>query len=474
VGGLIVGLLLYYGAGDKVPLGVADVIEARALKQARLDARKGLISWLASALSLGFGASAGREGPAVLAGATISSALSSVLKLSPVQARTILGCGVAAAVSASFNAPLAGALFALEVVLGHYAIRAFAPIMIASVSGAVISRTHFEDIPAFLLPVAEFGSYAQFPAFAILGLLAAVTAGVMMSSIFYARDVIDDFRESIGVPAWAQPVVAGAALGLMALAFPHTIAVGYQVTTLALAGEIGFWTCVVFAATKVMAVAIALGGRFAGGVFSPALLVGALVGSAFGAVAIDIFPSVSGSQALYAIAGMGAVAGAVLGAPISTTLIVFEMTGDYDTAVAASIATAVATVATQQMFGRSFFQWQLARRGVDLSAGPQSFLLPSITVRSMMRPRGSETSPSEIAAWALVEQGAVLKNSDTLARAFPMFDRGGAAQGKMAFLPVVDDRVEGQGQTLIGTLHYVDALRAYNRALVEVHEEEHS
>ncbi|MCI4660449.1 MAG: chloride channel protein [Neomegalonema sp.] len=474
IGGLIVGLLLKYGARDNVPFGVAEVIEARAIGAARLDTRKGLCAWAASVLSLGFGASAGREGPAVVMGATIASALSSALNASAVNGRMILGCSVAAAVSASFNAPLAGALFALEVVLGHYAIRAFAPITIASVAGAVISRIHLGDTPAFQLSAAEFGSYSQFPAFALLGLLSALTAGVLMSSIFYARDVLDNFRDSIGLPTWLQPAIAGAVLGLVALAFPHVIAVGYQTTTFALAGMFDFWTCVILAITKVTAVAITLGGRFAGGVFSPALMVGALLGSAFGAVAIDIFPSVAGSQGLYALAGMGAVAGAVLGAPISTTLIVFEMTGDYDVAIAALIATSLATVATQVIFGRSFFIWQLARRGIDLSQGPQSFLLPNLRVRRLMRPRGSDNSPSETLAWELIEQGAYLDDEDTLTRAFPMFERGGAAAGKMPFLPVIDARVEGQGRTLIGTLHYVDALRAYNRALVEVHEEEHS
>ncbi|MBX2855577.1 MAG: chloride channel protein, partial [Rhodobacteraceae bacterium] len=274
VGGLIVGLLLKYGGGDPTPLGVADVIEARALGQGRIDARRASASVAASALSLGFGASAGREGPAVLAGATIASAISNVFGVrSGMQARTIMACAVAAAVSASFNAPIAGALFALEVVLGHYAVRAFAPITIASVAGAIVSRTHFGDNPAFLMPAAEFGSYSQLPAFAILGLVSAAAAATMMGAIFLGRDLFDAARIRLGAPDWTQPALAGAVLGVIFLAFPHAAAVGYQTTSEALGGSISLWGCVLLALVKILAVGVTLGGRFAGGVFSPALMV---------------------------------------------------------------------------------------------------------------------------------------------------------------------------------------------------------
>ncbi|MEO1329417.1 MAG: chloride channel protein [Pseudomonadota bacterium] len=468
-GGLLVGLCLHYACKDAAPLGVADVIEARALGHAKIDPKAGAVSTLSALVSLGCGASAGREGPVVVAGAAISSFVSDRLGLRALDARTMLGCAVAAAVSASFNAPIAGALFALEVVLGHYAVRAFAPITIASVAGAVISRSHLGAEPAFELPVAQFGSYTQFPAFALLGVVAAIASALMMWSVFFARDLIDAWRGRLGLPLWSQPAIAGLALGAIAAVFPEVLAVGYQTTSAALAGALGFWSCVAIAIAKTTAVAITLGGRFAGGVFSPALMLGALTGSAFGAIAIDVFPSVSGTHALYALAGMGACAGAVLGAPISTTLIVFELTRDYGTAIAVMVSTSVATVMTQQLMQKSFFHWQLSRKNIDLSAGPQTFLLPMILTRDLMRPRGAENSASDTAAWDLVEQGVSLRPSDDLAQAFPMFDGG-----RMTFLPVVESKTEGQGRTLVGALYYVDALRAYNRALVAVHAEEHS
>lgn len=468
--GALVGLTLKYYGRDCTAFGVADVIEARALRQGRIDPVRGALSTFAALVSLGGGASVGREGPVVVAGASFAAVASNLFRLSPLEARTVLGCGVAAAVSASFNAPIAGALFALEVVLGHYAIRAFAPITIASVAGAVISRSYLGYEPAFALPTTAFGSYLQFPAFVLLGVVSAIVAIMMLGAVFMAKDVMDGLRKRLGLPLWMQPAAAGAAIGVMALFFPHVLGVGYQTATEALAGELDFQTCVVFGVAKAAAVAICLGGRFAGGVFSPALLLGALTGAAFGSVALDVFPSTDGALGLYALAGMGAVAGSVLGAPISTTLIVFELTGDYGTAIAVMVSTSVATVATQQIVGRSFFHIQLARRAIQLASDPKSWLLSELEVRGSMRPRGSEDGAPETEMFDLVRQGAYLRIQDRFDRAYPMF-RG----GELNYLPVIDaEREESAETVIVGSLFYIDVLRAYNRALVDMHREEHT
>ena len=468
-GGFVIGAIYRLGDVELRPLGVADVIEARALNEARLDVKQGAFSTLSAALSLGFGASGGREGPVVVAGAALSTIASNLMRLSAFEARILMGCAVAAAVSASFNAPIAGALFALEVILGHYAIRAFAPIAGASVAGALLSRYYLGAAPAFSIPDIEFGTHLQFPAFLLLGILCAAVAVTLMLSIFFARDVMDGLRARLGLPLWLQTTFAGLALGAIAIFFPHIISVGYETTTKALAGQFDFNACVVFAVVKTAAVAITLGGRFAGGIFSPALMLGALTGAAFGAVAIQLLPENSGDLTLYALAGMGAVSGAALGAPISTVLIVFELTGDYDTAIAVMISTSVATVATQQIVERSFFHWSLNLRGIDLRHGPQTFLLRRLKVGDLMRPQDRENGASDTAAWALVDQRIHLQKDDNLYKALPMFRKG-----KRIFLPVVAAHPEGAGDTLIGALFYVDALRAYNRALVEMHAEEHS
>ncbi|MCI4664057.1 MAG: chloride channel protein [Neomegalonema sp.] len=471
VGGLLVGALFTVTCKRVEPMTVADVIEARAVHSGRFPLWRGVVSTIAAALSLGTGASAGREGPAVVAAASISSAFASLFQISDFERRALLGCAVAAAVSTSFNAPIAGALFALEVVLGHYAVRAFAPITIAAVLGAVISRYHLGEQPAFGVEKIEFGSYVQFPALFLLGLVAASVAMAFMASVQLARDIMDAVRERLRAPMWAQTGTAGLLIGLIAAGgFPEVLGVGYQTTTAAIAGKLTFWTCVLLVAAKTVASALTLGGRFSGGVFSPALMLGAITGAAFGQVATSVFPSFSGDIAIYALAGMGAVAGSVLGAPISTTLIVFELTADYDAAIAVMVSTSVATVATQQVFRKSFFHWQLARRGVDLIADPEHEVLPGLKAGAHMRWRDSETGASDAAAWELARQGVYLHPKDDFRRAFKRF-RG----GKLTFLPVLDPNTSpADPGALLGALYYVDALEAYNRALVKLHEEEHS
>lgn len=465
-GGLIVGLILAAFSRSGRPASVAEVIEASRLRGGDIPVRSGVIAAIVSAISLGCGASAGREGPVVHTGAAIAAAVGRLLSFSHVQARTLMGCAVAAAVSSSFNAPIAGALFALEVVLGYYAVRAFAPICIASVAGAVVSRTHMGDYPAFTLPEHALASFWELPAFALLGIVCALTATIMMTMIIALDTLTDRMKEQWNYPLWLEPACGGFLIGLIGLIFPQVIGIGYETTTQILAEEYGFWPLIGIATAKVLALAITLATRFGGGVFSPSLMMGALTGGAFGIVATAIFPDISGSYGLYAIAGMGAVAAAVLGAPISTTLIVFELTGDYQTAIAVMVSVSLASVLTQHTIERSYFHWRLGNRGLHLGDGPQRYLLDTMAVRSSMLPRGSEGGPSETSSWELIEQGIHLVEDDTLSKALPMF------RNSLTYLPVVSETEEG-GRTLIGTLSHIDALRAYNRALVEAHEEEH-
>lgn len=468
IGGLIVGVILHVFSASGRAASVAEVIESSRVRNCELSLRSGLISFVVSVVSLGFGASSGREGPVVHAGATLASQISYWLKCSPLRGRTLLGCAAAAAVSSSFNAPIAGALFAMEVILGYYAVRAFAPVVIASVAGAMISREHIGDFPAFSIPTHLLETFWELPAFALLGVVCAITATLLMASVIVADTLTDDLKERWNYPLWLEPVVGGALLGVIAIGVPQTIGVGYETTTRVLNEEYGFWFILVVIAAKLAAVAITLATRFGGGIFSPSLMLGALTGGAFGIVATALVPDMSISYGLYALAGMGAVAAAVLGAPISTSLIVFELTGDYQSAVAVMVTVSVASVMTQQVIERSYFHWRLGRRGLHLGDGPQRYLLETMKVGNHMTPRGGEGSPSEMQSWELIEQGVLLLETDTLAKALPMFTE---SKGLDA-IPVVKQTEKG-GNTLVGALIHVDALRAYNRALVEAHEEEH-
>jgi CIC family chloride channel protein len=469
IGGTIVGLILTRFTPDGRVRGPAEVIEASAMKEGRVERRAGLASVCASLITLSSGGSSGREGPVVHMVGVIAGWVSNRLNADGITGRDLLGCAVAAGVAASFNAPLAGALFAMEVVLRHFSVHAFAPITISAASGAVISRLHFGDLTEFVLPQSgTLAFYGELPAFVLLGLTCGLVAVVLMRSVFYAEDVATRVQGRLRIPAFLRPAVAGLMLGGLAIFFPHIIGVGYETTSAALSGELVLREAIVFAVLKVVAVSITMGGRMGGGIFSPALMVGALTGLAFGGVATGLLPDLSGAETLYALAGMGAVAGAVLGAPISTTLIVFELTGDWQTGLAVMVAVSVATALSSRLVDRSFFLTQLERRGIHLAAGPQRYLLAMYKVSGVMKAPEHPAAPPPERVREAVDAALFVSPGDTLEAAMPLFERSGSD-----FLAVV--RLGEEGKPLVlGVLLQVDALRVFNRALAATAEEEHS
>ena len=463
LGGLVVGAILHRFTPDGRARSVAEVIEGAAMAEGRVERRAGLASTLASLVTLSSGGSTGREGPVVHLAAVISSWVCGVIQADGVRGRDLLGCAVAAAVSASFNAPIAGALFALEVVLRHFAVHAFAPIVVASAAGAVINHTTYGNVTEFVPQATQLAFYVELPAFMLLGLVCGLVATVLMRAIFWADDMGTELARLTRLPRWLRPAAAGLLLGGIAVFFPHVIGVGYETTSDALLGQLALREAVVFAVLKVAAVAITMAGRMGGGVFSPSLMVGALTGLAFGILATGVFPEMSSAPPLYALAGMGAVAAAVLGAPISTTLIVFELTGDWQTGLAVMVSVSLSTALASRLVHRSFFLTQLERRGIHLAAGPQAYLLATVRVGRVMRPVGHPAAPPQEAFRRALAEGFVLRERDTLERAMPMFELAGP------FVPVL-----GPDDAPRGALFQVDALIAYNRALAATAAEEHS
>jgi chloride channel protein, CIC family len=470
LGGLLVGVIIHFFTPDGRVRSVADVIEGAALTDGRVEKKAGIASMVCSWITLSTGGSTGREGPVVHIAAMISSWVSNTIRADGITGRDLLGCAVAAAVSASFNAPIAGALFAMEVILRHFALHAFAPIVVASAAGTVINRLMFGDVTEFALPgttTVEF--YLELPAFFIMGLLCGLVAVAMMRAIFLADDFGTRIQVKLGLPNLLRPAAAGVVLGAMAINFPHIIGVGYETTSQALTGALLWHEAIVFAVLKVIAVAVTMGGRMGGGVFSPSLMLGALTGLAFGLIATGLFPENSGSSTLYALAGMGAVAAAVLGAPISTTLIVFELTGDWQTGLAVMVSVSMSTAVAARLVDRSFFLTQLERRNVHLAAGPQAYLLAMFRVQGVMRKPTDPRAADEEACLTMIEQGLYVQGQATLETALPLFDKSG-----VAFLPVVMLSGEENAPVLQGALFHVDALKAYNRALAATAAEEHS
>lgn len=365
IGGLLVGLLNHLFLGGRRAQGVANIIERAALHNGDMDLKSGLASALSSAVSVGVGASVGREGAILHLTTTLASNLRRALGLADEHALTLLGCGVAAAVAASFNAPIAGVFFALEVVIGHYGLRAFSPIVISSVVGTMITRVHYGDFPAFVLPSYQIATFWEFPALLLLGVVIGLSAIAFMAAIFYAEDTFDRSR----VPPLLRPALGGLAIGIVAVWFPEILSVGYEATDAALNDELAFHMLILLAGLKAAATAACIGARFGGGVFAPSLFIGAMIGGAFGMVAAAAAPQVGAEPGLYAVVGMAAMAAAVAGAPLAAILMVFELLGDFKVTVAVMSGAATAFVVTQSVLGLSYYSWQHKRRGVQIEGG---------------------------------------------------------------------------------------------------------
>ncbi len=460
-GGAIVGWLLVRVLPLRRCSGVPDVIEARTMDGRRVSFRQSVLSALTTAISLGSGASSGREGPMVHLGAGIATAITERFRLPKWCDRTLLASGAAAAVSASFNAPIAGVLFAHEIVLGHYARRSFVPIVIAAVGGTIFSRLWFGNVAAFEIPEHQITSFWEFPAFAILGVVCA-----LVSVIFQFALVGTDYvARNINIPLFLRPVIGGALIGFIAIFFPHVLGVGYEATDLALKNQLDLQLLLALLVFKTAATAITLASRFGGGVFSPALYLGAIAGAAYGQIASGIFPEISSSEGLYAILGMGAVAAAVLGAPFSTTMIVFELTGGYALSIALLLAVSISTGINQAIHGHSFFEWQLEMRGLFFKDGPHKYLMRSIKVKDFYSEADLE---EEVKRHEFDEEEnplPYLDTTDSLEYALRRFDEAGAPA-----LPVVDVNRDWQ---IVGTASQTSALAHFNRALVSESEEEH-
>ncbi|WP_428409925.1 chloride channel protein [Hyphococcus sp.] len=463
IGGFAVsGLLFLADRFQWLPGGrgqaVAEVIEARAVSGGYISLRAGLAAATVSAVSLGAGGSAGREGPAVHLGATIASILNRKLGFTAKHRRALLGCGAAAAVSASFNAPVAGVLFALEVILGNYALSVFGPIAAASVAAAIITRIHLGDFPAFAPP--EYGAVGTIdvPLAALLGVFCGLVASGFLQAVRRMTVSVREFAQKRNISYLLLPPIGGVIVGFIGIFYPEVFGVGYEAVTKALNGDYALHLLVILVLMKSAATAVTLSCRFGGGVFSPGLVIGAFMGAAFGAALGELFPEATASPVYYAMIGMGAVSGAILGAPISTTLIVFELTGEYGITVSLMVAVAIATLITQWTCGKSFFHWQLSRRGYDLSEGPQGIILKTTRVREVMEkmPPGAPL-PSDADR---LEAGQSL--GEALAKLNEAEEHG---------LPVVDPADKEQ---VVGYLSRVKALAAYNKALIEENIEHHT
>jgi H+/Cl- antiporter ClcA len=356
---LTMALFVLVGRGP-VATGVVHVLERLARGQGRLPLRNAIVQFAAASLLLMFGVSMGREGPAIHIGAASGSLLGQALRIPERSLHTLVGCGVAAAIGATFNTPLAGVILAMEVVLMEYTIDGFTPVLLAGVSGAVIGRLVYGDAPAFAVPQFALASLWELPYIAVMGL---AIGGYAALFIAWSRMLL---RATRNVPWWAAMAVAGVLVGICGYAVPQVLGIGYDIIGATLAGEYVFGTLAAIAAVKLIATGIAAGARLPAGLIGPTLVMGAAAGGVFGALGTALVPENTSSVTLYAMLGMGAMMGATLQAPLAALLAVVELTGNPYLVLPGILAIVTASLSAKQLFGcESIFVVQAREQGFD-------------------------------------------------------------------------------------------------------------
>ena len=380
LGGLLVGPLIHFGAREAKGHGVPEVMEAVAIKGGRIRRRVALVKILASAITIGSGGSVGREGPMVQIGSSIGSTIGQMLRAPSLRQRTFVGCGAAAGIAATFNAPIAGALFAAEIILGDFGISTFSPIVLSSVTATVVSRHYFGDFPAFIIPTYKLISPWEYLFYPILGVIAGCIAVLFIVVLYKFEDSFDALK----IPEYLKPALGGLLLGSLLVIWPNVFGVGYESINLALKNHLPAMLLLGLIFLKILATSITLGSGGSGGIFAPSLFIGAMTGGFFGWGVHSIFPAITGNSGAYALVAMGAVVAGTTHAPITAIIIIFELTASYEIMLPLMFACIISTLVASSLKSGSIYTLKLARRGLRLMQGWEQSVMQGIKVKDIM------------------------------------------------------------------------------------------
>jgi len=380
LGGALVGLVGLFSREVRGH-GVPEVMEAVALHGGRLRRRVALTKALASALTIGSGGSVGREGPIVQIGAGVGSTLAQWLALPADRMRTLTAAGAAGGIAASFNAPIAGSFFALEVIARNFAAPTFGPVVLCAVFATIVSRAYFGDAPAFRVPPLETRPAFEAPLSLVLGAFCGLVAAAFTALLARLERVAAGAR----IPAALKPAAGGLLLGALLLASPHLFGVGHATMDATLRGELPIATLVLLLLLKPLATSITLASGGSGGVFLPSLFLGGLVGGLFAAGAEALLPGSVGAPGAYALVGMAAVLAGTSHAPITGLLLAFELTHDYGVVLPVMLAVAISTLLARALRRESIYTEKLAIRGIHLDHR-EDLVLRGVLVSALMEP----------------------------------------------------------------------------------------
>ena len=378
LGGLLAGPLIERFAPEARGHGVPEVMTALVTMGGRIRKRVVMVKVVASALTIGFGGAAGREGPMVQIGAAMGSVLGQAAKLSKTNIRTLVACGAAGGVAATFNAPIAGAVFAMEILMRR--IQAdFLLVLLTSLSSAMVARYYLGNSPAFHVTPYELISSRELPLYFVMGLLIGLAAVGYVKLLYRTEAWFENWQ----FPEWLKPAVGGLFVGLILRYFPHIYGTGFPAMESALWVRFSFEMLLALAVMEMIGNCSTLGSGGSGGVFAPCLYMGAMVGGAFGMLAHLAFPDWTAGSGAYAMVGMAAFFAAAAKAPTTSILILFEMTNDYRIMLPLMTATVASVYLSHQMLPHSIYTLKLHLRGIHFpySDAPES------------APRMAETAP---------------------------------------------------------------------------------
>ena len=380
-GGIIVGPIVYYFAREAKGHGVPEVMEAVALKDGKIRPRVMIAKVIASAVCIGSGGSVGREGPIVQIGSSLGSTIGQFLKITGSKLRTLVACGAAAGIAGTFNAPIAGALFSMEIILGDFGISQFSPIVVSSVSATVVSRHFLGNFPAFVIPKYQLVSIFEMIPYTILGILAGFAALLFINILYETEDLF----EKLKFPEPLKPVIGGFLIGIIGLLYPHIFGVGYDSITLALNNKLMWYMLLMLIFVKIIATSITIGSGGSGGVFAPSLFIGAHLGGFVGYFIHKFFPALTSTGGAYATVGMGAVAAGAMKAPITAIVIIFELTNNYTIILPLMFSCIISVLITTHFKKDSIYTLKLSRRGINIFKGHEINILKSLKASKAMK-----------------------------------------------------------------------------------------
>jgi CIC family chloride channel protein len=448
IGGLIVGPMIYFFAREAKGHGVPEVMNSILTGGGKIRPRVAAVKALASSVCIGSGGSVGREGPIIQIGSALGSAIGQVFRLTEEKTKTLVGCGAAAGIAATFNSPLGGIFFALEVILREYGLRNFSSVVLSAVTATVISRRFLGNQPAFHVPPFDLYNLTDFIYYLIFGLITAVIAWLFIQTLYKS----EDFFNKIRIPEYFKPIIGGLSIGVIGVYFPQIFGVGYEVIEASVDGKLVLWVIIALIFLKIIATSLTLGSGGSGGVFAPSLFIGALVGEAFGILAHKVIPGTVIPPGAFALVGMASVFAGISEAPISAILLLFEMTGNYKILPPLMITCVISALLVRWKSKYSIYTMKLARRGIDVEKASYGDLMESITVSEAMLTNVITVSQTD----NVTKVGLMIKTTNH--RGFPVLQDGTVLAGIVTREDINKALARGDANAPVSTIMSKDIL----------------